>query len=327
MVERTQQIADFLGRAGWAGAGAQPLAGDLSPRKYVRLTRSDGSRAILMDADPEADPSTPAYLAMTRWLGALGLSVPDVRAARESEGLLLLEDFGDAMLTGLIQNHPERQNEYYHQAIEVLIVVRDAAPKALRQPTADQMVQDTNLADEWYPGVDRAALAHFRGVLEAALEGILATGASVSLRDFHADNVIWLEDREGVQKVGLLDYQDAFLTHPVYDLMSLMTDARTDVPRTLRAQLIEHYARETNEAVDAVAHAVAVLGAQRNLRILGVFARAARKYGKPQHLSAMPRVYGYFSECLSHPAFSELAVDLPNMLPEPNPELIKGLGA
>jgi aminoglycoside/choline kinase family phosphotransferase len=325
MDERAEQVAEFLGRNGWAGAATQPMAGDLSPRRYLRLTKSDGSRAILMDADPAVDPSTPAYLAMTKWLAALDLSVPDVLGARENDGLLLLEDFGDAKLTGLFQKHPERQAEYYHRAIDVLIVIRNAAPKALKQPTADQMVRDTGLADEWYPGADHALLAQFQAVLEVALDEILLEKPTVSLRDFHADNVIWLDDRDGVRKVGLLDYQDAFLTHPAYDLMSLLTDARTDVPRALRAELIAHYADRTNEAAEVVGHAVAVLGAQRNLRILGIFARAARKYAKTQHLDALPRVYGYLSECMSHPAFSGFSSGLPTMLPAPDAALINGL--
>ncbi len=278
-----------------------------------------------MDADPDVDPSTPAFLMMTKWLAGRGLSAPDVLAACENSGLVLLEDFGDAKLTGLIQSRPDRQLDYYRLATEALLVIRSARPPELSQPSAKTMADDTKLADKWYPGANGAALGQFRRALEATLEDVLSGPPVLSLRDFHADNVIWLEDRPGVRKVGLLDYQDAFLTHPAYDLMSLLTDARTDVPGALRASLIEHYARETNVPVDALIRAVAVLGAQRNLRILGIFARAARKFGKTQHLTAMPRVYGYLEECLSHAAFSDFSGDLRAMLPEPAPELIRGL--
>jgi aminoglycoside/choline kinase family phosphotransferase len=325
MADREQQIMEFLGRAGWAGASVQSMAGDLSARNYERLTQPDGSRAILMDANPDLDPSTPAFLAMTDWLSARGLSVPKVFAAQKNQGLLLLEDFGDEKLTGLIQRNPKLSRDYYHLAIEALIVIRNATPAALERPSAAQMAEATMVADQWYPGANRSALEQLRGVLEAALADVLATKPTVSLRDFHTDNVIWLEDREGVRKVGILDYQDALLTQPAYDLMSLLTDARVTVPRALRAEMIGHYARQTNDAVEDVTLAVAVLGAQRNLRILGIFARAARQYGKTQHLNSVPRVYEYLSECLLHPQFSGRCPRLQIMLPVPTAELIAGL--
>ncbi|MEK6215642.1 MAG: phosphotransferase [Boseongicola sp.] len=301
------------------------MAGDLSARKYARLTRPDGSRAILMDADPDLDPSTPAFLAMTDWLSARGLSVPEIFAAQADQGLLLLEDFGDEKLTVLIQRNPKLRPDYYRLAIEALIVVRSATPAALERPSAAQMAEATMVADQWYPGADQSELLQFRGVLEAALTDVLASKPTVSLRDFHTDNVIWLEGREGVRKVGILDYQDAIQTHPAYDLMSLLTDARVTVPRALRAEMIEHYAKRTNGAVEDVTLAVAVLGAQRNLRILGIFARAARRHGKTQHLNSLLRVYEYLSECLSHARFYGRCPDLRIMLPEPTAELIAGL--
>ncbi len=325
MVEREQQIAEFLHQIGWADAAVQTLAGDLSARTFSRLTRFDGSRAILMNAEPDIDPSTPAFVAMTEWLSACGLSTPAVLAVQESKGLLLLEDFGDAKLTGLIQRYPERQRSYYELAVEVLVVIRAAGPPKLIRPSARQMAEATTLAEEWYPGADRGAHAQFRGVLEAALKNLLEAEPCVSLRDFHTDNVMWLDDRPRIRKLGLLDYQDAFLTHPVYDLMSLLTDARVIVPSALRFEMIEHYSSVTKDSVDDVALAVAVLGAQRNLRILGIFARAAKQHGKTQHLDALARVYGYLSECLSHPVFSTTCPKLPDILPEPNSELVRGL--
>ena len=325
MAKREQQIADFLHQIGWADASFQSLAGDLSTRTFSRLTKPDGSHAILMDADPSIDPSTPAFVAMTEWLSACGLSAPRVLAAQECQGLLLLEDFGDAKLTGLIQRDPQRQRDYYELAIKALAKIRAAEAPKLMRPSARQMAEATTLAEDWYPGANRAANAEFREVLEVALGDLLEHEPTVSLRDFHADNLMWLEDRKSVRQLGLLDYQDAFLTHPVYDLMSLLTDARVLVPRPLRAEMIEYYSNLTKDPVKDVALAVAVLGAQRNLRILGVFSRAAKQSRKFQHLDALARVYAYLSECLSDPGFPATCPKLPDILPEPNPELISGL--
>lgn len=325
MTDREQDIVGFLHDAGWADAKTQPLAGDLSARKYSRLTRPNGTRAIFMDANPAVDRSTAAYVAMANWLTACGLSAPRLLAAQKSNGLLLLEDFGDEKLTGLVQLCPEQQGDYYRLAIEVLLVIRDAPPPDLMRPSARQMADATALADDWYPGANLAALAQLRVVLEVALKELLETAPTVSLRDFHTDNLMWLNNLQGARRLGLLDFQDAILTHPVYDLMSLLTDARVSVPRALRSELIEHYAAKSGDTVESVTLAVAVLGAQRNLRILGIFTRAATRFGKTQHLSSLARVYEYLSECLSHPVFLESCPVLPEMIPEPNAELLSGL--
>ncbi|MGI9395674.1 MAG: aminoglycoside phosphotransferase family protein [Boseongicola sp.] len=325
MTEREHHISEFLRGAGWADATSHKMAGDLSVRKFSRLKKLDGSRAILMDADPAVDPSTPMFVAMTKWLAECGLSAPRVFDAQENEGLVLLEDFGEEKLAGLIQRYPEKQPDYYDLAIDALLIIRNAALPALDRPSARQMAEATELADEWYPQANCVALAQMRVTLGAALEGLLEMKPTVSLRDFHADNLMWLNDRKGVCKLGLLDYQDAILTHPVYDLMSLLTDARVAVPRALRAEMIEKYAAKTSDSVVNVAHAVAVLGAQRNLRILGIFARSASRYGKSQHLDSLARVYGYLSECLSHPVFSDGCPKLPEMMPEPNANILSEL--
>ncbi|MGI9388899.1 MAG: aminoglycoside phosphotransferase family protein [Boseongicola sp.] len=325
MTEREQHIVDFLSNAGWAHATIHKMAGDLSARRFLRLARRDGTRAVLMDADPAVDRSTAAFLSMTNWLAACGLSAPKVFDAQVDQGLVLLQDFGDEKLAGLIQLYPERQREYYNLAIDALLIIRDASHPGLIRPSARQMAEATTMVGEWYPHANRTALAQFRIVLESALEELLRTEPTVSLRDFHADNLMWLSDQKGVLRLGFLDYQDAILTHPVYDLMSLLTDARVAVPRALRAEMIEVYAAKTSDSVESISRAVAVLGAQRNLRILGIFARSASRYGKSQHLDSLARVYSYLLECLSHQVFADNCPILSEMIPEPNAKLLSEL--
>ena len=327
MGEREEQIANFLEAAGWAGSGATKMSGDLSPRKYTRLKKRDGSRAVLMDADPKVMRSTPSYIAMTEWLQDVGLSAPKIIAAVENSGLILLEDFGDEKLTKLIQRDPTRQVEYYQLAVDALLIVQESSPPDLPHPTAKILIDDTKLADAWYPGANSSLLAQLKTVLEPLLSELLAETAVVSLRDFHTDNVMWLEKRRGVKKLGLLDFQDAILTHPAYDLMSLLTDARVSVARFLRKEMIEYFAAKTQMSASDVSRAVAILGTQRNLRILGIFARAARKFGNTQHLDAIPLVYGYLSECLSHPSLSGQIADLRSLLPTPNSAFLDRLRA
>ena len=134
-----------------------------------------------------------------------------------------------------------------------------------------------------------------------------------------------MPERTGVRRLGLLDYQDAFLTHPIYDVVSLLTDARTDIEPEFRAQMIEAYAQRTGRDLAAVKLAFAAFSAQRNLRILGIFARSASRDGKPIHLPKLPRVHAYLIEALQHPVFVSVADDAIAAIPPPTPELIGAL--
>ncbi len=300
MSDRAEIIADFLKNAGWARAAKFPLAGDMSARRYVRLIMQNGDSAILMDAPPDVDGSTPKFAFMAAWLAENGISAPRIYSGDPEEGILLLEDFGDAKFTDLIARDPAGQHILYHEAIRLLIAIRQFDPPPLAKPTAGEMADWTRIADRLCPDAESFHFERFRANLETHLASILTTPTSVSLRDFHADNMIWLENREGIQRVGILDFQDAFLTHPVYDLVSLLSDARTEVSRDLREQMIDFYVSECGDDPSETRLAFAVLSVQRNLRILGIFAPAAEKH------SLMPRVSRYLSEALAHPALSDL---------------------
>ena len=318
--------AAFLADAGWTNATESPVAGDLSTRKYTRLTRS-GTTAILMECDPATDTSLPDFLKMTAWLRDLGLSAPEILASDAATGTALLEDFGDAKLTKLIADNPACQQPHYETILDTLIAIRGAPAPDLPAPTASDLCGATLLADSWYPNAKSGLLDAFRVGLEPILADLLKAPRTVSLRDFHADNIIWLSEGTPLKQPGLLDYQDAFLIHPAYDLMSLLTDARTDVSTALQVHLIDQYARKTGDDPASVAAAVATLGAQRNLRILGIFARAARRDGKNQHLPAMARVHRHFMSCCAHPSLAPFSRDLATALPAPTPALLESLAS
>lgn len=314
----------FLANAGWAGATPSPVAGDLSTRQYTRLSKADAS-AILMLCDPATDASLPAFLKMTRWLRDQKLSAPEILAVDPENGFALLEDFGSAKLTALIAKNPSSQRPHYETILDTLIAIRNAPTPDLPKPTAQELCDATTLADEWYPNARPDRLDAFRSYLEPVLDRLLQGPRTVSLRDFHADNIIWLSGRPPLRQPGLLDYQDAFLVPPAYDLMSLLTDARTDVSPRLQSTLINIYAQKTGDDPTSLAGAFAALGAQRNLRILGIFTRAARRDGKTKHLNALPRVYRYLTDCCQHPALAHLYDDLAAGLPAPTPELLQGV--
>ena len=305
----------FLERSGWAGDQAIPIAGDLSARRYYRLIKGSET-AVLMDDEAGVDTSVPAFVTMTRWLRDLSLSAPNILAKDADNGLLLLEDLGNSPVSAMLSDKAQRESAL-KPAIGLLLTIRKASPAALPQPTVAELCQWTCLADEFYPGADTGLLEQFRSVLEPVLLRLWASTASVSLRDFHADNLMWLPERLGVARLGLLDYQDAMLAHPVYDLVSLLTDARSEISRDTRREYFALYAHASGDDIEMLGEAFAAYSLQRNLRILGIFHRAAKVDGKTHHLPKVPRVYRYLKEALEHSSFASLRPHLAKALPEP----------
>jgi N-acetylmuramate 1-kinase len=284
----------FLDRAGWPDAAILPLAGDASFRRYFRVHR-DGQSAVLMDAPPEHEDSRP-FLAVARHLDSIGFRAPRVLAEDLDAGLILLEDFGDARMKEVIDADPDAEPRIYAQAIDLLADLHGHAAGPL--PPYDMAVyqREAGLFPEWYMpavGLD-GDIDGWRMAWDAALAPIAEVQPTTVLRDYHAENIMLLGDRT----LGLLDFQDALAGHPAYDLVSLLQDARRDVAPELEAAMIARYAarRPHDEA------AYALLGAQRNTKILGIFTRLWKRDGKPRYLAFQPRVWAYLERDLAHPA-------------------------
>ena len=308
MVEIPAIAKPFADRSGWGNALCVPIAADMSARRYYRLCKEESS-AVLMVADAPMDHFTQ----MTDWLGNQGLSVPKVLAAHAGKGLLLLEDFGDVTVKTALKCADLSWDDIQDDCISLLLRIRDAKPPQLNCPDPDELVEWTRLADSHYPGIRPSGLTAFRKLLRELLRIASSTPATVSLRDFHTENMMWLPERKAHLRLGLLDYQDAFLVHPAYDLVSLLTDARTWIPTDLRSRMISSYLERSGDEPNVFQTVFAALSAQRNLRILGVFCRAGR------HLEHLPNTYEYFCEALAHPAFSTVQEEVLSALPPPGP--------
>ena len=291
-----------------------PIAGDLSQRRYYRLIVADEDPVILMDSSQDAQ-SARRFCFITEWLLKAGLAAPRVLARDLETGFLIVEDFGDQTAGALVASRPDFRSQFLDASIDLLVMLRRVPPPELQRPDAAELADWTAVIDAHYPGVDLEAQRRFRGLLETDLSPLLME-CSVSLRDFHAENVMWLDGRKGVYRLGLLDYQDAFLTHPVYDLVSLLTDARIEISREERHAYIQAYATQSGDDHETLRLAFALFSAQRNMRILGIFALAA-KSGKPHHLPKLPRVHGYLAEALEHPVFDAVRDQVLRGLPDP----------
>ncbi len=326
MTDRAKAADRLLAESGWDAATRRHLAGDASDRRYERLQLA-GRTAVLMDSPPGGADDVQAFVTMARHLRSLGLSAPKVLAQDLSAGFLLLEDLGDALVARLLEANPDREAELYAPTVDVLHHLQTAPPPpGLPDLSAAGWAQAAGLAVDCYAlaaTADRSDPEPLLAALAAAL-GAHADGPRVLiLRDFHAENLLWLPERSGLARVGLLDFQLGQLGQPGYDLVSLLQDARRDVTAATEATMIARFVTATGADATAFAAQYAVLGAQRALRILGVFTRLCLTAGKPGYLRLIPRVWGQLQRNLQHPALADLRAESVRLLPEPTPEILK----
>jgi hypothetical protein len=294
---------DFLAASGWVGAEILPLAGDASFRRYFRVIYGSRS-AVLMDAPPPHEDPQP-FIAVAEWLIGRGLNAPEILAKDLERGLLLLGDFGSTRLRETLDEDPQRERELYALATDVLLHLHEhPAMHGLKPHGLDQWLEELKLFTEWYcPAVGAEVdvpgyQAAWREVLQpVANDGL---GPVTVLRDYHAENIMLVEGREGVAHFGLLDFQDALAGHPAYDLASVLEDARRDVSQNVEREMIDRYVAATahGEAFEAAYWALA---AQRNTRILGVFTRLWKRDNKPGYRRFQPRMWGLLERDLTHP--------------------------
>jgi N-acetylmuramate 1-kinase len=331
----------FLEEEGYGTAVRRRIAGDASSRSYERLSMNGGT-VILMNWPPHPDgppvkrglpysaiahlaENVKPFVAMALALRARGFSAPKIYAADYDAGLIVLEDLGNELVVE--GDPPQPMIERYARAADLLVAlhgldlpgVLPAAPKvdyALPSYDLDAFLIEAELILDWYlphrnAGASAEMRAHFQALWRDALRPVLEAPKSWVLRDFHSPNILWLEEREGIAKVGLLDFQDAVLGPPAYDLASLLQDARVDVPEDAEIALFSRYVAARRQAdpgfdANAFARLYATLAAQRATKILGIFARLDRRDHKPQYLRHMPRVWNYLRRALAHPALAAL---------------------
>jgi len=319
--ERSAAVADFLAAEGWEDTRLALLAADASFRRYYRLT--DGERrAVLMDAPPPHEDVRP-YVAVAAMLRGHGLSAPEIFAEDSERGLLLIEDFGDDTYTRLLARGAD-ESQLYALAIDTLVALQRAvdAPPALPAYDEEVLLREAALLTEWYApavlGSPLAAALHeeYLALWREVLPLVALPGGTLVLRDYHVDNLMLLPDRSGVRSCGLLDFQDAVTGQPSYDLVSLLEDARRDIPGPLRQAMTERYlAAFPGLDRSAFVRSAAILSAQRNCKILGIFTRLWRRDGKRQYLAHIPRVWRLLEGDLRHPALTPIACWLDRHLP------------
>jgi len=317
MTERARVISEFLAAAGWADAERRLLAADASFRRYERLSR-DGASRVLMDAPPPRE-NVRAFDQIARVLIGLGLSAPRPLAVDEAAGLMLLEDFGDRTFTRALAEDADEAT-LYRLAIDSLIVLHRRWRPELSHVGAEpappayddaRLIEEALLLPDWFLPALRGAptpepvRAAYIEAWRAALARAHAVPDCLVLRDYHVDNLMLLEGREGVAACGLLDFQDAAIGPVSYDVVSLLEDARRDVGAAVAAAMLARYL-DAFPALDRACfmESYAVLGAQRAAKIVGIFTRLSRRDEKDQYLHHIPRVWRILTADLEHPVLA-----------------------
>jgi aminoglycoside/choline kinase family phosphotransferase len=347
MSERRVFLEEFVARAGWDEADREAIQGDASTRSYSRLSMGDRKAVLMNapkgDEDlgePEganvetrralgynatarlAGPNLEAFLTVAAELSMRGLSAPHIIAADVDLGFALLEDFGDGDFWRVIHADPAMERPLYEAAVDVLAVIYRSSfpsktsyqghPWRIREYDEVALLAETDLFLDFYaPDVGRpvsdVARAEFYDLWRAAFVCLDAHALGLCLRDFHAQNLFWLPDRKGQARVGLIDFQDALMAHPAYDLASFLEDARRDVDPELYEPLKQRFCEKAGLLYDDDFQAAyAVMAAQRNTKVIGFPVRADVKFGKPQYRSLIPRVRAHLKRDLSHPACADL---------------------
>lgn len=348
MADRSEETKAFLDSAGWGAALVAPLPGDASTRRYARLNLG-GRKAMLMDQPQHAEAPVAAanatpeerralgynaiarlagadverFAAASEFLRARGLAAPEIYAVDGKTGFAIIEDLGDDLYADVIANGGD-EHALYMAAMEVLALLHtEAAPASLPRNRPlhaydeTALLEETNLLPEWYfpvalgrkASADEAA--EHRALWQRVLEPVLKHPPVFVHRDYHAQNLLWLPERKGVARVGLIDFQDGVAGSTAYDLISVLEDARRDVAPELMAAGTRHYidalrAHGANVDEAELRAAMAVMAAQRNAKIAGIFARLYKRDGKPRYLDYLPRVWGYLNRDLQHPALAPL---------------------
>lgn len=282
---------------------------DASFRSYERIHHGNKSY-ILMDAPPEHE-TVDSFINVGNFLYENKFSAPKILNIDEPNGFLLLEDLGDYHYSKAV-NDIDEEHIYLH-AIDTLITLHNTK-SIIELPvySKQKLLDEALLLVDWYfqalngEELNNNLREEYIEIWNKLLDHIIFFDRCIVLRDYHADNIMWLEDREGHQKVGLLDFQDAVIGSIAYDVVSLLEDARRDVGKDIAEKMLNYYLEQTNHNRKEFLADYVILGAQRNCKIIGIFARKAVRDNDSRYLKMLPRVWNHIRLNLNNPLLSPL---------------------
>jgi N-acetylmuramate 1-kinase len=305
-----------------------PIKNDASYRQYERILKANGESLIFMDAPPEKEKVQP-FIQVSDFLINNDISAPKIFKSDIPKGFLLLEDFGNDSYSNILAGKSIVSEELdeelmYEKAMDALIHLHKIPTNKIALNLYDEssLIKESMRFIDFYVSIlngeklNKKMQEEYVLILKHLISSVKIMGNVVVLRDYHVDNLMWLEDRAGHRKVGMLDFQDAIIGSPVYDIVSLLEDARRDVSPELREKMIKRYLKAFPQHFHKdFSAACAIYGVQRNLKIIGTFARLASVYKKPDYLTLLPRVWRHINNDLKHPLLLPLKNWLNQIVP------------
>lgn len=327
MTKREEQIKELLRKNNLLCAPTEKITSDASNRKYLRLTKGNKT-VILMDSNPKKNEPVNNFIYFTNFLRKHHFSAPKIYDSDIPNGLLLLEDLGARNFADILKVKPKVETNIYKEAVNQLIMIQSKeTPKQAKPYSTEILIEEALLFTEWYLGKTNSSRlsTQFTSLLTPLLKKIDQTKPTLVLRDFHAENLIWMNSRKNFKRVGLLDYQDALIGHPAYDIASLLKDARRDVSIEVRDIMTNHYLEKTKHNKDLFLRDYSILSAQRNLKIIGIFSRLSIRDKKKNYVKLIPRVWKNLENDFMHPDLKNLSKFINAVAPYPNVKILKNL--
>ena len=326
-MKREEQIKELLRKNNLLCAPTEKITSDASNRKYLRLTKGNKT-VILMDSNPKKNEPLNNFIYFTNFLRKHHFSAPKIYDSDIPNGLLLLEDLGARNFADILKVKPKVETNIYKEAVNQLIMIQSKeTPKQAKPYSTEILIEEALLFTEWYLGETNSSRlsTQFTSLLRPLLKKIDQTKPTLVLRDFHAENLIWMNSRKNFKRVGLLDYQDALIGHPAYDMASLLKDARRDVSIEVRDIMTNHYLEKTKHNKDLFLRDYSILSAQRNLKIIGIFSRLSIRDKKKNYVKLIPRVWKNLENDFMHPDLKNLSKFINAVAPYPNVKILKNL--
>ena len=313
MRNRKNELINFINQCGYREDELHEIKNDASFRKYYRLLNRD---LIIMDADPKKGESVINFKKINKILKTLGFSVPEIISVDEENGFMLIEDFGNKVFTKIL--NVENEKDLLKRAVKVLSEINKKVSenksiiKNIEKYSIEVLLQESNLFILWYMQrhmkveIDDASIKDFSKILENIFEKILPIENTLVLRDYHVDNLFYLNERNYVQSVGIIDFQDALYGSTSYDLISILEDVRRPISSELKKEMINYYIEEVAENREQIFLETEFFSIQRNLKILGIFCRLNYRDNKNHYLSMLPRSLEFIQKHIKKEPYSEL---------------------
>ena len=320
--DRKTVFGQFLKTHGYHINDIQALKGDASRRCFYRHYKNNKS-VIIIDADPSLGEEPNAYAAVTYMLQKNKFSVPEIYASDIQNGFFIIEDFGDNLYAHIITKDASKADNLYKNALDVLVAVQKinidpilsygSGTYKLQNYDINRFISEVKIFTDWYfPEITKrptptSAKDELNTIMRGLLLPVVTQSSGLVLRDYHAENLMFLETRNTIQAVGLLDYQDAVIGNHAYDVVSLLQDARRDITPDFEAKMLDYFLTKAH-IIDkqAFMRDYYILGTQRNIKILGIFTRLWLRDRKEQYLPHMKRVWRYLERDLAQPQLKPL---------------------